>query len=194
MDLLLHLKAVKIYVPQHWIASTFHTAKSGTTVTCAPNAISPPTEMHSTTLLGKRLTKVRDLRMAYWKGYSIPCIKSKFMIFFKLVPYIKLGNLQTCPAGTEITTEESCRDALGYAHDLGITLQSRKDLVSGSWSWVPFQCSFQAGGDQAFHFNTMQTTAASDFVNGIYHMVCHKGKNMKLRRNDSWHKKFIITF
>ena len=45
---------------------------------------------------------------------------------FKLVPYIKLGNLQTCPAGTEITTEELCRDALGYAHDLGITLQSRK--------------------------------------------------------------------
>ena len=65
MDLLLHLKAVKKYVPQHWIASTFHTAKSGRTVTCAPNVISPPAEMHSTTLLGKRLTKVRDLRMAY---------------------------------------------------------------------------------------------------------------------------------
>ena len=65
MDLLLHLKAVKKYVPQHLIASTFHTAKNGTTVSCAPNAISPPAEMQSTTLLGKRSTKVRELRMAY---------------------------------------------------------------------------------------------------------------------------------
>ena len=107
------------------------------------------------------------------------------MKFFKLVPYIKLGNLQTCPAGTEITTEELCRDALGYAHDLGITLQSRKNLIRGSWSWVPFQCSFQGGGDQAFHFNAMQTANARDFVNGKFQMVCKKGKNIKCGRSES---------
>ena len=108
-------------------------------------------------------------------------------MFFTLVPYIKLEKGQTCPTGTEITTEQLCRDALGYAHDLGITLKSRKTLVTGSdpnnWSKLPFQCSFQASGDQAFHFNTMQTTNARDFVNGNYQMICKKGKNMKFGRS-----------
>ena len=53
MVLLLLLMAVKSYVTQLLIASTFPTAKNGTTVNCAPNAISPPVETQSTTLLGK---------------------------------------------------------------------------------------------------------------------------------------------
>ena len=59
MDLLLLLMAVKSYVIQLLIASTFPTAKNGTTVNCAPNAISPPVETLSTTLLGRGSRKVR---------------------------------------------------------------------------------------------------------------------------------------
>ena len=59
MDLLLLLMAVKSYVTQLLIASTFPTAKHGTTVSCAPNATSPPAEMQSTTLLGRGSKKVR---------------------------------------------------------------------------------------------------------------------------------------
>ena len=57
MDLLPLLMAVKSYVIQILIASTFPTAKNGTTVNCAPNAISPPKETQKNTLLGVRESK-----------------------------------------------------------------------------------------------------------------------------------------
>ena len=58
MDLLLLLMAVKSYVTQLLIASTFPTAKNGTTVNCAPNAISLTEETQGTTHLGRRSEKV----------------------------------------------------------------------------------------------------------------------------------------
>ena len=57
INLLLLLMAVKSYVTQLLIVSTFPTAKNGTTVNCAPNAISPPAETQGNTLLGVRESK-----------------------------------------------------------------------------------------------------------------------------------------
>ena len=78
-----------------------------------------------------------------------------------------------CPSGTEITDANDCRDAVRYAVALGITLESRNTLVGpGDWSHVPSGCSYQANGDQAFHFNR------KDSSDGLqkYRMICKKGK------------------
>ena len=80
-----------------------------------------------------------------------------------------------CPSGSEITTEDECRSALSYASSIGITLQLRKDLKTSSWSHVPYQCSYQAGGDQAFHFNHQETSNVDNFLDGYYKMICKKG-------------------
>ena len=61
MDFLPLLMAVKNYVTQLLIASTFPTAKNGTTVNCAPNAISLTEETQGTTHLGRRSEKVCGL-------------------------------------------------------------------------------------------------------------------------------------
>ena len=82
---------------------------------------------------------------------------------------------ELCPSGTEITTENGCDDALKWASELGISLQNRKQLVAGSWTHVPHQCSYQSQGDQAFHFNNKQVENARDFLNGWYKMICRKG-------------------
>ncbi len=81
---------------------------------------------------------------------------------------------ELCPAGTELSTQGGCDASLKWAAELGITLQDRKQLVSGSWSHVPHQCSYQAGGDQAFHFNKKQTDNVPQFVSGNYKMICKK--------------------
>ena len=84
---------------------------------------------------------------------------------------MKKGEL--CPSGAEITEVDDCRDAVGYAAALGITLGNRKTLVGpGKWGHVPSGCSYQAGGDQAFHFNK------KDSSNGLdnYRMICKEGK------------------
>ena len=60
---------------------------------------------------------------------------------------------ELCPSGSEITTSNECKHALEYAPLLGITHNSRKWIGPGNWGHVPFQCSYQAGGDQAFHYN-----------------------------------------
>ena len=78
--------------------------------------------------------------------------------------------------GTEIITEDECKDALKYAPSLGISLGDRDTLQTGSWDHVPHQCSYQANGDQAFHFNLKETVNASHFINGGYKMICKKGK------------------
>ena len=55
---LLLLAAVNIYVIGQVGVSTFPTALNGTTVSCAPNAISPQVETPSTTPLGRGSRKV----------------------------------------------------------------------------------------------------------------------------------------
>ena len=83
-----------------------------------------------------------------------------------------MGQDELCPSGSEITEADDCRDALGFATELGITLQARNTLVSGNWNHVPSGCSYQAVGDQAFHFNN------NDSTNGLheYNMICKQGK------------------
>ena len=69
--------AVKRYVTQILIVTTFHTVLNGTTVNCAPSAISQPPEMQENTHLGRRSTKVSCDKRAQEKGLSnlIPCWK-----------------------------------------------------------------------------------------------------------------------
>ena len=83
---------------------------------------------------------------------------------------------QLCEFGKEIETEEECKDALAHVYLLGITLQSRKSLVSGSYDDIPFQCSYQSNGDQAFYFNKKEVSNAKGFPSGEYKMICKKGK------------------
>ena len=83
---------------------------------------------------------------------------------------------ELCPSGSEITTAEECRDALGFAAALGITLEARNHLVSGSWDYVPGGCSYQAIGDQAFHFNQNNGNAGLH----QYNMICKQGKTVNI--------------
>ena len=89
---------------------------------------------------------------------------------------MKMGKAEQCPDGTEITTEEECNGALQLANELGISIRKRHQLQTGSWHWTPHQCSYQHGGDQAFHFNSRQTNGVDQFLNGNYHMICKNGK------------------
>ena len=82
---------------------------------------------------------------------------------------------ELCHSGAEITTEDECRSALKYASSIGITLQERKNLKTGSWDHVPYQCSYQAGGDQAFHFNHKEPSNGDQFLDGFYKMICKQG-------------------
>ena len=90
--------------------------------------------------------------------------------------YVLMDKASLCYPGKEITTEDECKDALENTYLLGITLQSRTSLINGSWDHVPYQCSYQAGGDQAFHFNRKETSNVNKFLNGMFMMVCYKGK------------------
>ena len=87
---------------------------------------------------------------------------------------MKMGKGQICPPGTELKTKEQCKDALKWVKALKITQGKRQDLVQGSWDHLPYQCSYQAIGDKAFHFNTKQTKNPPNFVNGHYEMICKK--------------------
>ena len=94
---------------------------------------------------------------------------------------MKMNKGERCPTGAEIQTPDECNKALGFATVLNITLRTRKYLISGSFedrgsSGVPYQCSYQAGGDQAFHFNNLLTVNNPGFVNGVYFMICKGGK------------------
>ena len=90
-----------------------------------------------------------------------------------------MEHAQLCKSGLEIKTEEECRDALGYAEDLGIKLGAREYLKTGSWGHVPYQCSYQAGGDQAFHFNREETSNVYSFCSGFYKMICKQGNTFQ---------------
>ena len=92
---------------------------------------------------------------------------------------MKMGPVEVCPSGSAITTQEECESALHLAEDFGITLAGRTSLISGSWSNVPSGCSYQAGGDNAFHFNSRTgITTVANFNSGFYGMICKKGKYM----------------
>ena len=80
------------------------------------------------------------------------------------MPYFVMDDGKSCPAGSEIKTQDDCNQALERASDLGIILQSQKQLVVGSFPHVPYQCSYFASGDQAFHFNHITITGTS----GVY--------------------------
>ena len=89
-----------------------------------------------------------------------------------------MGSAELCPPGSEITTQNECNDALKWASVLGINLIGRQQVVSGSWSGVPHQCSYQASNDNAFHFNDQQTNNAPRFINGEFIRICKKGKGL----------------
>ena len=80
---------------------------------------------------------------------------------------------EQCPSGSDITEAEDCRDALGFATALGITLEARNTLVSGSWDHVPSGCSYVAAGDQAFHFNERNNRNGD----GRFYRICKQGKS-----------------
>ena len=82
-----------------------------------------------------------------------------------------------CPIGMDIDTDVECEDALLWAFDLGINLYSTRSssVVSGSWGSVPYKCSYQSGGDLAYHFNSRDTGEPTAFLSGNYKMICRKG-------------------
>ena len=85
---------------------------------------------------------------------------------------MEMGEL--CKLGTEITDAEDCREAVSYAAALRITLGSRNTLIGpGTWAWVPKGCSYEAVGDQAFHFNEKDSSNGLDH----YRMICKRGKS-----------------
>ena len=91
------------------------------------------------------------------------------------LPFMEMDEKIDCPEGTHITNKTECEEALNYAKELGIVLGRRKHLVSGSWSHVPSHCSYQAGGDQAFHFNRRKTSNVKLLKRKMYQMICKTG-------------------
>ena len=89
---------------------------------------------------------------------------------------------ETCPVGTEIKTEKECSEALNFASDLGIEISSEAltKVTVGSWGFLPYQCSYRAGGDQTFFFNHRKTTNAKLFVNGMHNVICKNGNHFSL--------------
>ena len=92
--------------------------------------------------------------------------------FIDVVPvpltFMKMGEDEPCPGGTEITTQEECEAALKQATQFEI-YPVRKSVVSGSWSGLPPGCSYQHAGDGAFHYNSRAT---GQFNN--YRMICKR--------------------
>ena len=82
--------------------------------------------------------------------------------------FMKMGEDEPCPGGTEITTEEECEAALTQATQFEI-YPVRKSVVSGSWSGLPPGCSYQHAGDGAFHYNTRATGNQNN-----YRMICKR--------------------
>ena len=95
-----------------------------------------------------------------------------------MAPYTKMDRSKPCPKGTEITTEKECSEALKYASDLGITFPpfSWTKVSVGSWSTLPYQCSYRAGSDNVFFFNKKKVKNAKLFLSGMHKMICKTGK------------------
>ena len=87
---------------------------------------------------------------------------------------------ELCPPGQEITSQERCQEATGWAISLG--LNPKRNLQVGSWGGVPFQCSVQLGllgdayyNDDSFHWSTNSKTDNSRFTKGEFAMICEQG-------------------
>ena len=91
-------------------------------------------------------------------------------------PFIKMDAGELCPLGQEITSQERCQEANGWAISLG--LKPKRNLQIGSWGDVPFQCSAQLGGDNSFHWSTNSKTDNKRFTTGEFVMICEQGKNI----------------
>ena len=93
-----------------------------------------------------------------------------------------MGHGYECPPENEITTAEECTDALKWHLELGLNVVKRTALQEGSWDYVPYGCSYQAGGDSAFHWNKMYQNRLDvpSFINGNYKMICRKGTIMSI--------------
>ena len=89
---------------------------------------------------------------------------------------MNIGEL--CPAKTEIKTEKECSEALNFALDLGITMDTSttKNVTVGSWGFLPNQCSYRAGGDQTFSFSSRKPDSPKLFLSGKHRMACRNGK------------------
>ena len=87
-----------------------------------------------------------------------------------------MGHSEPCLSGTELTTEDECREAMKWKKKLGITPLNRTSLVTGSWWHVPYQCTYKYHGDNAFHFNYKKSHNPTSFHDGSYRMICYKGK------------------
>ena len=83
--------------------------------------------------------------------------------------FMKMEANEPCPDGTEITTKDECESAFKQATQLDI-YPVRKSLQSGSWSHVPYRCSYQHEGDGAFHWNTKEGKQND------YRMICKIGE------------------
>ena len=95
--------------------------------------------------------------------------------------YFVMDDGKSCPAGSEIKTQDDCSKALERASDMGIILQSQKQLVVGSFPHIPYQCSYFASGDQAFHFNHDQNTNSNRLCKSKeFKMIC-RGKNLSFK-------------
>ena len=128
-----------------------------------------------------RMSRWFDLFSSYQKHSPIIHFhkSNSFQIskqFSEKSKFVMMRKTESCPTGKEITTEEECKNALAEVYLLGISLGSRKNLVSGSWNHVPYQCSYQANGDKAFHFNQKEVSDVKEFKNGMYKMICRKGE------------------
>ena len=89
---------------------------------------------------------------------------------------MNIGEL--CPAGTEITTEKECSEALNFALDLGITMETSttKNVTVSSWAFLPYQCSYRSGGDQTFFFSSRKSDCSRLLSSGMHRMICRNGK------------------
>ena len=86
---------------------------------------------------------------------------------------------ELCPAGTEIKNEKECSEVLNFASDLGIDIETTtsKKVTVGSWGFLPYQCSYRAGGDQNFFFNSRKVESPKLFLSGMHRMICKNGKS-----------------
>ena len=93
-----------------------------------------------------------------------------------LFPFVKMDVAESCPPGTEIKTEKECSEVLNFASDLGITIETSSKMVKvGSWGFLPYQCSYRAGGDQTFFFNSRKADSPKLFLSGMHRMICKNG-------------------
>lgn len=84
---------------------------------------------------------------------------------------------KSCPAGSEIKTQEECNEALKLASDLGMDSQNQQQVVVGSYPNMPYQCTYFSSGDQRFYFNQDVNTNSNRLCKSKeFKMIC-RGKN-----------------